>query len=197
MRRIVAAVAVLSLLSAACSSEPEELAGIIRTPAPSMLEASLLPDASAGGVPFEMRAPVGDILLVYFGYTACPDVCPTTLADLRSAFRKIGDDADRVTVAMVTIDPERDTDDIITGYVQSFIPSAHALRETNADALRAAADVFGADYDVTITDEGVYEVIHTAHVYAIDDEGLLQVSWAFGTDSETIASDLQILLGAE
>ncbi len=196
MKRIVAAVAVLSLLAAACSSEPEELAGIVRTPAPSMLAASL-PDASAGGVPFEMRAPAGDILLVYFGYTACPDVCPTTLADLRSAFRQIGDDAEQVTVAMVTIDPERDTDDIITGYVQSFVPSAHALRETDPESLRAAADVFGADYGVTITDEGVYEVIHTAHVYAIDDEGLLQVSWAFGTESETIASDLQILLRSE
>ena len=66
-----------------------------------------------------------------------------------------------------------------------------------AAELRAVADAFGADYDVTITDEGVYEVIHTAHLYAIDDEGLLQVTWPFGTEPDDIARDLQILLRSQ
>lgn len=195
MKRLFVAAALLGLVAAACSSEPAELAGFVRSPLPSMLEASL-PDAGAGGVDFEMRAAQDDLLLVYFGYTACPDVCPTTLADLKVALREIGDDADRVTVAMATIDPDRDTDEIITAYVQSFIPDAHGLRETDAEALRASADLFGADYGVTVTDDA-YDVIHTAHVYAIDDEGLLQVTWAFGTDPETIAADIEILLSAE
>lgn len=195
MKRIVAAVALLILLAAACSSEPEELAGFVRTPLPSMLEASL-PDAGAGGAEFEMRAPEGELLLVYFGYTACPDICPTTLADVKSVLRDLGDDADRVTVAMATVDPDRDSDEIITAYVQSFVPAAHGLRTGDPDTLRAAADVFGADYGVTITDEGVYEVVHTAHLYAIDDAGLLQVTWAFGTEPEVIAKDIQLLLRA-
>jgi len=196
MKRIVAITALLSVLGAACSSSPQELSGFVRDPLPSMLEASL-PDASGGGADFLMRAPEGDVLIVYFGYTSCPDVCPTTLADLRSALRELGDDADRVTVAMATIDPGRDTDEIITGYVQSFVPTAHALRSAEDESLRAAADVFGADYGVTINDEGEYEVIHTAHLYAIDDAGLLQVTWAFGTQPEAITNDLQILLRSE
>lgn len=196
MKQMIATLALLSLLAAACSSQPEELSGFVRNPLPSVLEASL-PDASAGGVNFEMRAPAGDVLLVYFGYTACPDVCPTTLADVRSALRQLGDDADRVKLAMATIDPDRDTDEIISGYVQSFVPAAHGLRAQDDDSLRAAADIFGADYGVTITDEGDYEVIHTAHLYAVDDAGLLQVTWAFGTEPETIADDIRILLSSE
>ncbi len=196
MKRLVAVVALLSVVAAACSSEPEELSGFVRSPLPSVGDASL-PDASSGGASFAMRAPEGELLIVYFGYTACPDVCPTTLADLKSALRDMGDDADRVQVAMATIDPDRDTDEIISRYVQSFIPGAHGLRAQDDELLRAAADVFGADYGVTITDDGEYEVIHTGHLYAVDDAGLLQVTWAFGTESETLAKDMQILLRSE
>jgi protein SCO1/2 len=196
MRRLVLVVALLSLVAAACDSDPVELSGFVRTPLPNV-GGSSLPDASAGGVDFAMQAPAGEILVVYFGYTSCPDVCPTTLADLRSALRKMGDDASRVQVAMATIDPGRDTADIITGYVQSFVPAAHALRTDDGAELRAAADTFGADYGVTITDEGDYEVVHTAHLYAVDDAGRLQVTWPFGTEPEAIAQDLGILLRSE
>lgn len=196
MRRLVLVVALLSLVGAACDSDPVELSGFVRTPLPNVGGASL-PDASAGGVDFAMQAPAGEILVVYFGYTSCPDVCPTTLADLRSALRKMGDDASRVQVAMATIDPGRDTADIITGYVQSFVPAAHALRTDDGAELRAAADTFGAGYGVTITDEGDYEVVHTAHLYAVDDAGRLQVTWPFGTEPEAIAQDLGILLRSE
>lgn len=196
MRKLVVAASLLALLATACASEPDELSGFVRTPLPNVSAASL-PDAGSGGAPFTMRAPDGEILVLYFGYTACPDVCPTTLADLRSALREMGDDVGQVNVAMATIDPERDTDEIITGYVQSFVPDAHGLRTADAAELRAVADVFGADYDVTVTEEGDYEVIHTAHLYAIDDTGLLQVTWAFGTEPETISQDLQILLRSQ
>ncbi len=127
--------------------------------------------------------------------------CGSEVAELsgivRTPLPDMGDDAEHINVAMATIDPGRDTDEIITDYVQSFVPGAHGLRTGDEGELRAAADVFGADYDVTITDDGDYEVIHTAHLYAIDDTGHLQVTWAFGTEPETIAQDLQILLGAQ
>ncbi|MEA2001894.1 MAG: SCO family protein [Actinomycetota bacterium] len=196
MRRLMVVGAVLGLFVAACSSDPAELSGFVRTPFPDVSHATL-PDASVGGTDFAMQAPAGEILVVYFGYTSCPDVCPTTLADLRSALRKMGDDASRVKVAMATIDPGRDTADIITGYVQSFVPAAHALRTDDDSALRAAADTFGADYGVSISDEGEYDVIHTAHLYAVDDAGQLQVTWPFGTEPEAIALDLDILLRSE
>ena len=147
MRRLVVGLS-LVLLAAGCSSEPAQLSGFVRDPLPDVSVASL-PDVSSDGVDLSMRAPEGEILLLYFGYTSCPDVCPTTLADLRTALRQIGDTATRVNVAMATIDPERDTDEVITGYVQSFIPGAHALRTDSPDELRAAANVFGADYGVS------------------------------------------------
>ncbi len=193
MRRILAAVALFTLVLTACSSQPEELSGFVRTPLPSVADISL-PDASAGGAPFQMVAPQGELLLVYFGYTSCPDVCPTTLADLKTALTDLGDDAAKVSVAMETIDIGRDSADIISHYVQSFIPEAHGLRADDDATLRAAADAFGADYEVTVGDNGEYEVMHTAHLYAVDDQGNIQVTWAFGTEPATIAGDIRILL---
>ncbi len=195
MRRLGIVIAFV-LAAAGCSAEPAQLSGFVRDPIPDVSTASL-PDVSSGGASFTMQAPEDELLLLYFGYTACPDVCPTTLADLRSALRDLGDQADKVNVAMVTIDPERDTDEVITGYVQSFIPAAHALRSTDPDELRAAADYFGADYGVSVDDDGKYEVFHTANVYAIDDGGLLQLTWPFGTEPESIAADIEILLETE
>ena len=196
MRGLVAAIALLSLVATSCSSEPEELSGFVRSPLPSVADVAL-PDAGADGAPFAMRAPEGELLLVYFGYTSCPDICPTTLADLKRALEEVGDAAKKVTVAMETIDIERDTDEIITGYVQSFVADAHGLRARDDATLRAAADAFGADYGVTVTDEGVFEVLHTAHLYAVDDQGLIQVTWAFGTEAAVIAQDIEILLRAQ
>ncbi len=189
----LAIVGALVLLAAACSDEPAQLSGFVRDPLPDVSAASL-PDASNGGADFAMRAPQDEILILYFGYTSCPDVCPTTLADLRSALRDLGDDAEKVTVAMATIDPERDTDEVITGYVQSFIPGSHGLRTTDPEDLRDAADFFGADYGVSTDDDGKYEVFHTANLYAIDDGGLLQVTWPFGTEPENLTTDIEILL---
>lgn len=193
MGRLVVAIAILSLVTTSCASEPEELSGFVRDPLPSVADVTL-PDASAGDSPFQMVAPADELLLVYFGYTACPDVCPTTLADMKRVWAALGDDAAKVTFAMETIDIDRDTDEVITGYVQSFLPEAHALRARDDDTLRAAADAFGADYSVDVDEEGHYEVQHTAHVYAVDDQGLIQVTWAFGTDPDTIVKDIRLLL---
>ncbi len=193
MKKVLVVLAALGVLATSCSSEPEELSGFVRTPLPVVADV-VLPDASAGGVPFQMVAPEGELLLVYFGYTECPDVCPTTLADLRKAFRELGDDAEQVSLAMETIDIERDTDDVITAYVQSFVSDAHGLRAPDDETLRAAADAFGADYSVEIDDEGKYQVGHTAHTYAVDDQGQILVTWAFGTEAEIIAQDIRILL---
>jgi protein SCO1/2 len=195
MRKLAVVASLLMVLGAACGSGTRELSGFVRTPPPDV-SAAVLPDASSGGDAFDMRAEDGGLLIVYFGYTSCPDVCPTTLADLRDALTMLGDQAEHVRVAMVTIDPGRDSGAILTKYVQSFIPGAVALRTDNDAELRAAADIFGADYGVTATDDGKYEVFHTAHVYAVDDAGLLRVTWTFGTEAETIADDVRTLLEA-
>jgi protein SCO1/2 len=191
--RPLAAMALFVTVLAACSSEAAELAGYTRTPAPESGRLSL-PDASAAGTDFHLKAEPGGLLLVYFGFTSCPDVCPTTLADIRTALGDLGDDANRIGLAMVTVDPARDSDEILTGYVQSFVPGAHALRTEDDAALADVAFVLGAAYDVSIADDGSVEVVHTAHVYVIDDAGYLALTWPFGTEPSDMASDLEILL---
>jgi len=180
-------------IASACSSQPTELAGAVREPLPEV-GGLTLPDVSRGGDPFAFRAAEGEILLVYFGFTACPDVCPTTLAEIRNALGLLGDDADRVALAMVTVDPDRDTPEILTNYAGSFVPGAHALRTTDNLALREVASEFGVFYDVSTAEDGSIDVTHTASVFGVDDQGLLQVTWTFGTPEEDLASDLRILL---
>lgn len=182
----------LPLLAVACGSdEPaRELAGVRRTPLPDVSGATL-PDVSQDGVPFEFVADEGELLVVYFGYTMCPDVCPTTLSDVRSALTQLdADEADRVALAFATVDPDRDHDEMITGYVQSFVPGASALRTTDADELATAAAPFGVVYDVTTSDDGEVEVIHSAFTYVVDDQGQLLVTWPFGIPADDIAGDL-------
>ena len=189
-------VALVLAVSACRSDDPYVPAGIMRTPAPDVSIVSL-PDVTAGGADFAFRAADGGIFVMYFGYTSCPDICPTTMADLRSALRELGDDAERIEVGMATVDPLRDTDSVIAAYVHAFFPEGRAFRTEDDRALRAAADAFGAAFEVTFNDEGLEEVIHTAFLYAVDDAGRLRLTWPFGIESEDMARDLRALLQEE
>jgi protein SCO1/2 len=192
---MLAAVMAASMVLAACGGdEPADLAGYERIPVPNVSALSL-PAVEADGSeqPFTFSADPEELLLVYFGYTSCPDVCPATLADLRVALEDLGERADEVDFAMVTIDPEVDTPEVLTGYVRSFIDSATAIRTLDATSLRDVADVFGADYGKETNDEGEDEVFHTASVYAIDDAGHLVLTWSFGTTPADISRDISIL----
>lgn len=197
MRRLVSALAVVVVLAGACDSGGgDELTGMVREPLPNVSEVTL-PDA-ATGTRFAISPAAGDLLVVYFGYTSCPDVCPTTLADLRTALRALGDDADRIEVAMATVDPGRDDGQRLVDYIQSFFPGGHALRTDDPDELAMAADAFGVSYDVFENEDGEVEVEHSAFLYAVDGDGLIRVQWAFGVSAEDLESDLALLLaGAE
>jgi protein SCO1/2 len=142
--------------------------------------------------------PKGEVMLVYFGYTSCPDVCPTTLSDVRRALRGLGEDrAGRVALTFITVDPERDTASVLDGYVSSFVTPNHVVRIDDPAALREVQRPFGARSELGPKhDDGTYEVAHTGVLYAVNDEGKVAVEWPFGTDSDTIAHDLGILLGA-
>lgn len=166
--------------------------GMVRTPAPDVSEV-VLPDVTNGGE-LAFRAEPGGLLIAYWGYTACPDICPTTMADLRKALRGLDDLAESVDVAMVTVDPDRDTPEVLTAYVQTFVPEGVAVRTEDADALAAAAEAFGVTYEVTLQDDGWVDVGHTAFLYAIDDDGRIRLTWPFGTDADNIESDMKALL---
>ena len=180
--------------SATTTSAPRVISGY-QTDPPQNVAGNSLPEAGSGAE-FDFVAQPGHLLVVYFGYTNCPDVCPTTLYDQKKALEQLGTDkAARIDMAMGTIDPDRDTDDVITGYLHSFIPAGHALRTTDQEALGVATKAFGASYSVTTTDDGVIEVSHSPFMYLVDENADVVLTWPFGLPSDAIAIDLDIMLG--
>jgi protein SCO1/2 len=144
---------------------------------------------------FTMKARPGSLLVVYFGYTNCPDLCPTTLALVRAARRELDGNANRIDVAMVTVDPERDTPDVMNGYLSSFTDRFHALQPTSTDELEAAETAFLASSTIVTDASGKIEVGHSATAYVVDENGVVLVEWPFGVDKDTMINDLDILLG--
>lgn len=172
-----------------------ELAGIVRDPAP-VVDATTLPSLTEPGTDLVFRAEPGGFRSVYFGYTNCPDVCPTTMADWAVTLRRLPEDiAAEVSTVMVTVDPDRDNE-LLPGYVESFVADAMAAGTTDADRLAAAAEPFGVSYDVTTNDEGDIEVSHSGFLYLVDDQGRLVVTWPFGTSSSEMAADIEQLFAA-
>lgn len=198
LRRASTAVVLAAALGlAACGGSDGDgtstLSGVVREPAPQVDLVSL-PSLSDPGAEVEFRAEPGGIKVVYFGFTNCPDVCPTTLADLTIALRKMDpSDASRVDVVMVTVDPERDLETLQT-YVTSFIDDAVAAGTLDVAMTQAAGEPFGASWEVRKLDDGLVEVDHSPFLYAVDDAGQLALTWQFGATSDDMANDLTILL---
>ena len=180
---------------AACGSDaPSHSLVGYRPSGQQVVDNVTLPEASNSDAPFTFAAAPGHLLIVYFGYTSCPDVCPTTLAMLKSALKQLGDDASKIELAMATVDPARDSDEVITGYVRSFVPDAHALRSDEPAQLQAAADAFGVSYSVTTAADGAIEVTHSGAMYVVNDQGDVVLTWPFGVTSDAVAGDLDVLL---
>jgi protein SCO1/2 len=195
---VLGAIAAVAALSGCGEDEQQDgLNGFTRTPAANVAAAGL-PDVSprGGGRRAAFRAGHGGLLLTYFGYTSCPDVCPTTLADTRRAIERLkARERGLVEVAMVTVDPRRDTRRALNGYLSHFFRRWRALRTTDAGALARAERAFGARHEIGRANRrGDYEVSHTGSLYAVDDEGVVRVEWPFGTDAEAIAEDMTALL---
>jgi protein SCO1 len=158
------------------------------TPAPSMADL-----VGIDGEPIDLAAFRGDLVVLYFGYTFCPDVCPTTLAMAARAREQLGGDADRVHVMMVSVDPERDDVDRVRAYVQAFDPSFLGATGSLADIEQVAATygVFFAEGEPL--GDG-YAVDHTATLMAIDIEGKLRIVWSPNVTADALADDLRELL---
>lgn len=178
--------------NAGSSAADSGLSGIVRDP-PPQVDAVTLPSLSEPGEEVAFRAEPGGVEVVYFGYTTCPDVCPTTMSDFAIALRRMEpDDAARVETVMVTVDPDRDLD-LLDGYVTSFVPDAVAAGTADTELLARSGEPFGASWDVR-ADGDTVEVDHSPFLYVVDDQGQLVLTWQFGTSSEDMASDLTTLL---
>lgn len=186
----VLSLAFLLLLLGCQFAAPHEFAGLELTapqPAPNFtLE-------SANG-PVQLSDYQGKFVFLYFGYTFCPDACPTTMTTLAQLQRQLGDDADQVQVIMITIDPERDTAENMAEYVAFFDDSFVGLTGEKAE-IDAAGAPFGVYYE---KEEGSaatgYLMSHTTRVYLLDREQNARVAYALDADVDAIAADIQFLL---
>lgn len=136
----------------------------------------------------------GKVVAVFFGFTHCPDVCPTTMVDLAQVVKELGPEGNRVQVLFVTVDPERDTREVLKQYVPSFHPSFLGLYG-DADETARAAKEFKIYYRKQPAKEGRYSVDHSAGTYILDGEGRLRLFAGYGTGAPAILHDIRILLG--
>ncbi len=137
----------------------------------------------------------GKVVLMFFGYTQCPDVCPTTLTEMQQVMTILGPQSDKVQVLFVTVDPGRDTAAILKQYVPAFDPRFLGLRPADDAALEKVAKDFKIYYKkVPGTSPGAYTMDHTAGSYAFDPDGRLRLYIKHAQGPETLAHDLKELL---
>jgi len=190
MRAILAVIAAAMLL-AACSPEAPTFKGADITGASFGRELALADHHGKARTLADFR---GKAVVIFFGFTQCPDVCPTALSALAEAMRRLGPDATRVQVLFVTIDPERDTADLLSRYVPAFHPSFLGLRG-DAEATARVAKEFKVLYQkVPGQTPDTYTMDHSAGLYLFDPQGRLRVFESHGQGAEAIAHDLAQLL---
>jgi protein SCO1/2 len=184
-------VLLVSLLSACGQNEPpwglRNISGLMPSLDFTLTEAS--DGATVHGKDFR-----GKVVLLYFGYTHCPDVCPTTLSLLSHAVKALGTSADQVRILFVSVDPARDTLAQLKTYAAAFGPEVVGLRGS-ADELEAVTKRYRVSYGYGKPDSrGAYEVSHSSAVYVFDREGEIRLLIGSTDNAPTITGDLQRLL---
>ena len=136
----------------------------------------------------------GKLVVLFFGYTQCPDICPTTMADLKTVMQSLGSEADRVQVLFVTLDPARDTPALLTQYVPSFDPRFVGLYGDEATTVRTARDFKVFYQRVPGSTATSYTVDHTAGSYVFDPAGRIRLFIRQGETASAMTHDLKLLL---
>lgn len=190
--RLGLALALLVGAALPCAAGQDAFRGeLIEPPAPA-------PDftlRAADGKPFRLSDHRGKVVVLYFGYTSCPDVCPTTLAQLADVKTQLGEAAARLRVALVTVDPERDTPKRLRTYTTAFDPTFLGLTGSK-EALGKVWKAYGvfAEKKRVVGSPLGYLVDHSATTYVVDAEGQLRLAVPFGTPTDTLLHDLRTLL---
>ena len=179
----------LALLLAACSPEAPKFRSTDISGADFGKELAL---TGHDGKPRTLADFRGRVVVLFFGFTHCPDICPTTLADVAAVMKKLGKDADRVQVLMVTVDPERDTPEVLSKYVPAFDPRFIGLYGDAAATQRAAKE-FKIFYEKRKAG-GSYSVDHSGQSYVIDPQGRLRLFVRHDRIAQDLAEDLRALL---
>jgi protein SCO1/2 len=155
--------------------------------------------ADPDGKPRSLSEFRGKVVVVNFGYTHCPDVCPTTLADFASALKRMGDDGKLVQLLFITVDPKRDTPELLRQYVPAFDPGFIGLRgdeRTTENVVKAFHVYAKADPPKAGAGSNDYTVSHSAQSFVYDREGKLRLVIGYGLTPEKIAADLKVLVSS-
>lgn len=146
------------------------------------------------GDTFQLSAQRGEVVLLFFGYTHCPDVCPVTLSEYRQVSELLGDRSKHVKFVFITVDPERDNRETLRNFLDNFdVPIVGLTGEQSA--LEPVWEAFGVYHEkVDVGSAAGYLVDHTARIYVINKQGELQLTFPFGTSSEAMAEDITHLL---
>jgi protein SCO1/2 len=136
----------------------------------------------------------GKVVVVFFGYTQCPDVCPTTMAEMATVMQKLGPLADQVQVLFITLDPERDTQQLLASYVPAFDKRFIGLRGTPEQTAKTAKEFKVFYAKVPGSDPNSYTIDHTAGSYVFDRDGRLRLFIRHGQGPDPIVHDLRQLL---
>ena len=160
--------------------------------------ANLAPDFTLTdhqGQPFQLSAQRGKVVLLYFGFTQCPDLCPTTLAEMTNLRRKLGAEGQQVQVALITVDPERDTGEIMAAYLRNFDSTFIGLHGTRAeiDPVIRAYGVTAIKRELPNSALG-YTMDHSSFVYVIDQAGRWREQFAHGTPLDLMMNDVRTLI---
>ena len=190
----VAACALLAgatVLFSACSEKKVEFRGIDVTGAEYARD---LPLTDHNGQQRSLKDFAGKVVVVFFGFTQCPDVCPTSMQELAEVKRSLGADGDRLQGIFVTVDPERDTAEVLKAYMGNFDPSFLALRGS-PEQLAAVAKDFKIYYKkVEGKTDTSYTMDHSAGSYVYDPAGRLRVYRRYGSGAQALAADVATLL---
>lgn len=191
---VMAAGLTLMLLLVSGCRETLSLRGLVFDPPKQAPDFTL---ADHTGKPFTLADQRGKVVLLYFGFASCPDVCPSTLSDLARVKRELGRDGSQVQVALITVDPNRDTPQILADYVTVFDPSFVGLHgsEEQIQQLMKKYGVTAARKDLPGSALG-YTIDHSAFVYVIDQSGRWREQFPFGATAADIANDVRQLIRA-
>ncbi len=185
---LVAVLAIGGLALARLLAQPYVFHGSLIDPPAAAPDFTL---ADQTGRPFRLSAQAGSVVLLYFGYTSCPDACPATLAEFKLVRRRLGPQAERVRFVFVTVDPLRDSAAQLGTYLSNFDPSFVGLSGTPAE-LRPVWRSYGVSTAVRAANPAAVD--HSDRVYAIDARGRLRLTYALDIGAETLADDVRALI---
>ena len=188
-----AALSVLGSLLSACSPDKPAFKSIDLTGADYAQGFSL---TDHNGQLRTLKDFAGKIVVVFFGFTQCPDVCPTSMAELAQVKQLLGADGDKLQAIFITVDPERDTPELLKAYMGNFDPSFLALRPTPEQLPQLAKDFKIYYKKVDGKTPGSYTMDHSAGSYIFDEKGRIRLYNRYGAGAEVLASDIKLLIKA-